>query len=354
MGTAFAQETEHLEWADILKGLGILTVVWGHAGSKISFYMFWFHMPLFFWISGYLYRFKPGERGSSYLLRKAKHLLIPYVFYLGFLTLIALAFALWKGQAAAQFWEQNWQALLLGGSLLAGVYATFWFPTCLFAVQIVYDVLCRRVSSPVLKGLLVLGCFLLAYWESRYHAGIFVPWNLDVGLYAIVFYALGQAMRQNKLLAGARGRTLVFGISWLIAIGFVYLYAQHILDYGLDMKHRQYYYFGLNLLLPAAFTLIIVQLSMLLTKIPAVNRGLIGLGKAAMVIMYLHLGFVDAAGHFLAVTPLRFFALGTVGPLLFYKLIRRVPYGPYLALGELPKSVGLSGPRSHSYPTRSL
>lgn len=338
MGTPIALETEHLEWADILKGIGILTVVWGHAGSKVSFYMFWFHMPLFFWISGYLYRYKPTQKGVYYLIRKAKHLLVPYLFYLGLLTFIVLAFDLWKGQPAAQFWSQNWKAFLWGGSLLEGVYATFWFATCLFFVQVVYDFLCRRVSSPFLKGLFVLGCFFLAYWESRYHPGTYIPWNLDVGLYAIVFYALGHFMRQYKLLEGIRLRRIIFGISWLIVLGFIYLYAHHILDYGLDMKHRQYYYFGTNLLLPLVFTLLLVQLSMLLTRIRTVNQGLIYVGKAAMVIMYMHLCSVYVAREFFAITPPRFFVVGTLGPLLFYKVIQYIPYGRFLALGETSKS----------------
>jgi polysaccharide biosynthesis protein PslL len=41
-------------WIDVAKGLGIITVVIGH--SEIPFakhYFYWFHMPLFFILSGY-------------------------------------------------------------------------------------------------------------------------------------------------------------------------------------------------------------------------------------------------------------------------------------------------------------
>jgi hypothetical protein len=40
-----------------------------------------------------------------------------------------------SNQPAGHFFSDNWIALLLGGSLLEGVYATFWFTTCLFFVQ---------------------------------------------------------------------------------------------------------------------------------------------------------------------------------------------------------------------------
>ncbi|KLU66916.1 acyltransferase family protein [Desulfosporosinus acididurans] len=334
MGINLAQETKHLEWADILKGLGILTVVWGHAGSKVSFYMFWFHMPLFFWISGYLYSFKPMSKGTQYVQRKVKHLIVPYVFYLVLLTLPVLVFNGYRGYSALEFWHQNWEALLLGGSLLGGVYATFWFPTVLLFVQVVYDVFCRKLSSPLVRGLIIAGCFLLAYGESRYLPNTFVPWNLDVGLYAIVFYALGHLMRQRKLLEDLKIRRMAFGIAWIIVLGFIYLYAHHILDYGLDMKHRQYYYFGTNLLLPAAFIVLFVQLSMFLEHIQGLKQGLSYIGEASMVIMYLHPGAAAFARRFLAITPLRFFVIGIIVPLLFYQVIQHVPYGRYFALGE--------------------
>jgi len=241
-------ETNRVAWADILKGLGILAVVWGHAGSKTSFYMFWFHMPLFFFISGYLYRFRPHQTWYSYVRKKARHLLVPYLFYLVLITLVMIGVTIWKEQSVAQFFAENWQALILGGSLLAGVYATFWFVTCLFFVQIAFDYLNRKVSSGLLKACVIVGCLLLSYWESRYHQKVFIPWNLDVGLYAIFFYALGYLLKNKGVLEKSNFRNIAFGISLALALGFLYLYTHHILDYGLDMKHRQYYYFGSNIL----------------------------------------------------------------------------------------------------------
>lgn len=325
---------ERLEWADVLKGLGILAVVWGHSGSKNAFYMFWFHMPLFFFISGYLYRYKPQQNEVEYVRKKVRHLLIPYTFYLMLLALMMFSVSLWKGQSPVDFWSSNWQAFLLGGSLLEGVYATFWFATCLFFTQICYDLLRRKVSSRSLRGLIIFVCFLTAYGESRYWMNSFLPWNMDVGLYGIVFYALGQYFREKGLLARPKTQKLVLGFSLLISIVFIYLYSQQIVDYGLDMKHRQYYYWGWNLILPLVFTLVLVKISIIVTKWKAAKDLLTLLGKAAMVIMYLHLPSVYVVGHFVAITPLRFFSVGIAGPLLFYWLIQNIPYGSFLGLGE--------------------
>lgn len=326
--------TKRVEWADVLKGLGILAVVWGHSGSKNAFYMFWFHMPLFFFISGYLYRYKPEEKALSYVRKKMRHLLVPYTFYLLVLAFLMFSLNLWRGQSAAEFWSLNWQAFLLGGSLLAGIYATFWFTTCLFFTQLAYDFLRRKIRFYCLRGLIIVVCFLLACWQSRYWANSFVPWNMDVGLYGIVFYALGHYFREKRFLEQPLTRNLSVGLAMAIAVGFFYLYTRQIVDYGLDMKHRQYYYWGWNLILPVVFTLILAEIALILTKWKAARSWLNFLGRAAMVIMYLHLPAVAAAGHYIVITPLRFLLIGIICPLLFYQAVSRIPYGSFLALGE--------------------
>ena len=70
-------------WIDIAKGIGITAVVLGHSGSSIAYYLYWFHMPLFFIISGYL--FKPHEDWatlSNWLYKRTCQLLIPYLSFL--------------------------------------------------------------------------------------------------------------------------------------------------------------------------------------------------------------------------------------------------------------------------------
>jgi hypothetical protein len=241
---------------------------------------------------------------------------------------------IWEGQPASRFFSDNWVALLLGGSLLEGVYATFWFITCLFFVQILYDYLCRKVPSSFNKGLFLVGCYLIAYWESRYFPGIFVPWNIDVALYALVFYALGHMVKQSKLFERPNVKAMVLGLSLVIALGFIFLYSHRILDYGLDMKHRQYYYFGTNLIIPLVFTFLFIQLSMILSKCLFLNNALISLGRAAMVIMYLHLSAVYLVRQIFSITPIWFLVIGILGPLLFFKIIKVFSYGRLLGLGE--------------------
>jgi len=61
-----AQERGRQEWLDVLKGFGILFVVLGHAlaDGGLKTYIYAFHMPLFFFVSGYLFDAE-GVRGTE-------------------------------------------------------------------------------------------------------------------------------------------------------------------------------------------------------------------------------------------------------------------------------------------------
>ena len=68
-----------LTYMDIAKGIGILCVIAGHMGNSIiNKFVFSFHMPLFFLISGYFISSRNSSR--TILIKRFKQLLPPYVF----------------------------------------------------------------------------------------------------------------------------------------------------------------------------------------------------------------------------------------------------------------------------------
>lgn len=76
------EKINRIEWIDTAKGIGILLVVIGHI-QLIPFFhdcIFLFHMPLFFFISGTL--FKKNESWKNCFTKKIIHLLLPYPFFM--------------------------------------------------------------------------------------------------------------------------------------------------------------------------------------------------------------------------------------------------------------------------------
>lgn len=66
---------KRIQWIDIAKGIGIILVLIGHISlnKKINNFIYSFHMPLFFILSGYLYKNK-----ENYVKKKTKTILVPY------------------------------------------------------------------------------------------------------------------------------------------------------------------------------------------------------------------------------------------------------------------------------------
>lgn len=95
------------EYIDIAKGLGILCVVYGHTFGFDEFgnFVYLFHMPLFFILSGAFLGMRKGVVGEVY--NKTKRLLIPYVIF----TVVAFPIQIYKDiegiemlSGGARFW----------------------------------------------------------------------------------------------------------------------------------------------------------------------------------------------------------------------------------------------------------
>ena len=69
------QKQERIAWIDLARGIGILLIILGHLPGlgKLGVWIFSFHVPLFFFLYGYL--FKNDLAFLPFLKKKAKALL---------------------------------------------------------------------------------------------------------------------------------------------------------------------------------------------------------------------------------------------------------------------------------------
>lgn len=76
---------ERLHYVDIIKGIGIILVVLGHTyrGNVVQNWLYSFHMPLFFFISGWLLNIEKIIQINirSFVVKKVRSLLLPYVLF---------------------------------------------------------------------------------------------------------------------------------------------------------------------------------------------------------------------------------------------------------------------------------
>ena len=124
---------------DNMYNFGMLLVLLGHIGLTTSFndtylhrWIYSFHMPLFFWIAGFLFDTKP--QGVKFLVRKAKRLLIP----LFVLTTIVFVPKVYLSQFALRPIEGGWMNYLESLFIPSdNPVQPLWFLIVLFCVYVV-------------------------------------------------------------------------------------------------------------------------------------------------------------------------------------------------------------------------
>lgn len=122
---------ERLTYLDVAKGIGILLVVIGHVyafNRQIvdRFFVIWlysFHMPLFFIISGMLIAYKDEKDIWKFVKKRIKGILIPYVFFSIF-SIIVFAIV---NDFNREVFVQNVKATICGVGI-----DTLWFLPALF------------------------------------------------------------------------------------------------------------------------------------------------------------------------------------------------------------------------------
>lgn len=142
-------DTKHsrIDYLDLVKGFAILWVVWWHTCHP-PFVHPYYHVPIFFVISGIFFRKEPF---SEFIKKKYRRILLPFLLFYGLSYLYRIAFYFWDFRTLRGF---DWMMLFdifkcaAPGDYLY-VNAPLWFLFCLFVVYIFYWLLsqCPRWVS---------------------------------------------------------------------------------------------------------------------------------------------------------------------------------------------------------------
>ena len=74
-------KNNEIRYINILRALGIIAVVVGHSGSPIAPYLYLYHLALFFFISGFLFRDGDAQALRPLIRKRLRSLYLPYVGY---------------------------------------------------------------------------------------------------------------------------------------------------------------------------------------------------------------------------------------------------------------------------------
>ena len=190
-----------IEWIDTAKGYGIIFVFLGHIGfGRFGNWIYSFHLPLFFFLSGYV--FKSGLGVTDFIKKKARSMLLPYI-------LLALLFF--------PFDDTLYNVKLY---LIQQRFGAVWFIATLLVLEIIFYILTRAFKKDIY--LIISTAVLTGIWIAV--KDVHLPWNADAALFASPFFCAGFLSRKYNLSGAVETRkTLICGISLVISIILAFL-----------------------------------------------------------------------------------------------------------------------------------
>jgi acyltransferase len=201
--------SDHYGFIDNAKAIGMVLVVLGHSRGLPDYLVtliFGFHVPLFFFISGFL--IKPSKLDAA-ISRYAKKILqtlaIPY--FLFFL----LAFLYWLATrnigakaflTAGQAWYSPVAGLFTGLESDLFVDPPLWFFPCLIMTAISYHALRKFLTLTAATCICVALAFVITlFWKD---SPFRLPLSLDSMWVALSFYAVGQYVREKNFFSNIK------------------------------------------------------------------------------------------------------------------------------------------------------
>lgn len=228
---------KRIEWIDVAKGIGMLCVIIAHVEEQyLKLPLYTFHMPLFFFLSGYLFSLKSSFK--EFFIGKCKRILVPY-FCLG--TLLILFDNYWqhRNPHGYPWFNQEYFNNSMTNMLYQNRFLTLWFIACLFWLSLLFYVIVRFVKKEWLRAIIVVVLSLAAfrYYENS-GGGIF--WNIDVCFTALPFFYVGFLCKKTNVI-----NTKILACKWkpLLLIGFIAIdVVCAILNLKMTGQHLEMFY----------------------------------------------------------------------------------------------------------------
>lgn len=309
---------------DVAKGLGILAVVAGHIypPGLLRSLIYLFHMPLFFFISGYL--FKP-KSGKELIAAKLQQLIVPYFSFL-FIVYAWQNYDAFHSDAPSFFHALSLGGkALLGGRWLYGYTAAFWFVPVLFMVLAIANRLLKKTGKFTL--LVALACLAAAYLNAYLLPAVKIPLNANVVLAALPLFLTGYYFKNRS----PHYRPV---ICYVLAAAIVVATCFNRLPV-MDLKMAVYGFPVLSFAAAIAIILLLLRLSKWIAeKHQGLSATLCALGKASLVIMFLHQPVQILLRQYLTESYFVRTVLAVAIPYLFYLLLKANTIGRAFFLGS--------------------
>lgn len=218
-----------ITWIDNLKGLWMILILIWHSmfpiGNLLFWYIFSFHVALFFFLSWYLFNDEKHKNFKIFTIDKFKRLIIPYF---AFNLIFFIYEKLINTNQNHDFlsilkWTLYW-SWLRGNNEIFLLNVSTWFLIALFFTSIFYFLLNRYVKNKNYKIIFLIILSIIIHYLSINFREIRLPFSLEPALMATFFYWVWHIYKQKiaKLIEKINYKyLLILPILFFININFL-------------------------------------------------------------------------------------------------------------------------------------
>lgn len=213
MSNKSMENKSRIMWIDMARGAGIILVILGHMGlGKIGMWIYTFHIPLFFFLSGYV--FNADVDFKTLCKNRIRTIIVPY-FFLG--IPIVIFNILYNNYDVMESLKEFVKFVIQ-----RRMY-TVWFLACLFCVNILFWIYINNIKKHRLLGIIIIAMGGCLYTKN---IGINLPWNLDVCFQVFPFFYMGYGVKKyngkfKELTLKGKLRMLGIGGALNILTGYI-------------------------------------------------------------------------------------------------------------------------------------
>lgn len=240
MNSAVQVKPERDYSLDVLKGIGILFVIWGHT-SRNSGLISSFHMPLFFIAVGAAYVYSHNKWEWS---KKMKSLLVPYFFF-SILFFLYWYFVELRVRPVHEVDFYHFLDIGAVGKQFVNIFLAFdfdyafaydvvlWFIPCLAVSHILFCSIFKYIQSDIWHGIVSLIVCPGIYYLCIHPLGVRLPFCAELALLAVPFVYIGFMAYKSQ-----RFKDFINQYDWWILLTLVLLFA---VLYGLGASGIGFY-----------------------------------------------------------------------------------------------------------------
>lgn len=284
-----------LDYIDIAKGLGMLTIIWGHIClSGLSHAIVYaFHIPLFFFLSGLVFAPQKYVSFGVFLKKRLKGLLIPYVVYSVLTWIVWACYSYLTHAQVNSYWMPLLQTLIAQGSEGYLVHnVPLWFVMCLFLVQVIYYFL-SKLKDWVNALLCIILCVLgVLSTKASFFDFSTLPWSIDVALMILPFYAFGSLLtkhmspqKQVEWVINNKWLGVVFAVLCAIVVYFGASYNGSVSLGHASLGRNPFVFYGTAIFGVLGFMIVSILISLFTSKL---TSGIKWFGRNSFRVMAVH------------------------------------------------------------------